>query len=185
MVETTLEMLKRQLDTESEVGQLSHLPADFYSKISIYSQKLRRSASSGNSEATNRLISRQVEMIRSMTRQLLTIRVSKATEQKAFAQLLSEERYVCSAQRRFQTRFDTFVEALSAGQPSFIEFAHRNEATSNMTVRFTKHVNELVGMDLKHYGPFESDDLASIPAANAEILVMAGDAVEVLTREES
>ncbi len=185
MVETTLEMLKRQLDTENDVSSLSHISADFYPKISAYSQKLRRSASSGNSEATNRLITRQVEMIRSMITQLLNIRARKATEQNSFGQLVPEERYVCSAQRKFQTRFNTFVEAISAGQPSFIEFAHRNEATRNVTVRFTKHVDELVGMDLKHYGPFEADDLASIPAANADILIMAGDAVEVLTREDS
>ena len=185
MPETILELLKRHLDTEGRSDTLSPLPNDFYPRISNYSQRLRRSAGSGNSEAANRLISRQVSMIRSMSTQLLDLRAQKALALNSFSQLLPEERYVCSAQRRFRRRFGTLVEALSAGQPSFIEFAHRNETTREVKVRFAKHINELVGMDLRHYGPFEADDLASIPAADADVLIAVGDAVEIFTREES
>ena len=185
MPETVLELLKKHLDTEGRSDALSPLPGDFYSRISIYSQRLRRSTGTGNSEVANRLISRQVSMIRSMSSQLLDLRAQKATALSSFAQMLPEERYVCSARRRFKRRFETFVEALSAGQPSFVEFAHRNETTREVKVRFTKRVNELVGMDFRHYGPFEPDDLASIPSADADVLIAVGDAVEIFTREES
>lgn len=185
MAETTLEYLKRHLESEAQSAALLQLPNDFYSKISAYSQKLRRSSGSGNSEVAVRLIARQAGMIESMAREILALRARKATQQNALLQLLPEERYVCSTQQKFQRRFDTFVDAVSAGQPSFIEFAHRSEAERNMTVRFTKHVNELVGFDLRRYGPFETDDVASIPAANADILVAGGDAVEIYTREEA
>jgi len=183
--ETTLESLKRQLDSEAQSPTLLPLPADFYSRLAAYSQRLKRSAGSGSSEVTVRLASVQEGMIESMTRDLLSLRARKANQQNALLQLLPEERFVCSAQRMFQIRFDTFVEAVSSGQPSFIEFAHRTESARSITVRFTKRVSELVGFDLRRYGPFEVDDIASIPAASADILIAGGDAVEVQTREEA
>ena len=185
MAETTLEYLKRQLDSEFQSPGLLSLPNDFYSKLAAYSQKLRRSASSGTSEATVRLITVLIEMVKSMSRDLLTLRARKAEQQSALLQLLPEERYVCSTQQKFHRRFDTFIEAVSSGQPSFIEFAHASESERSVTVRFTKDVNELVGLDLRRYGPFEIDDVASIPAASADILIEGGDAVEIYTREEA
>jgi len=186
MADTTLEYLKKVLGSEMQATGLLQLPRDFYSNIAAYSQKLRRSAGSSTSDVANRLIAKQARMIDSMTRQLLAVRSKKATtQQHAFLQLLPEERYVCSAQRKFQRRFDTFVEAVSAGQPSFIEFAHRSEVERSISVRFTKHVDEVVGLDLKRYGPFEAEDVASLPAASADILTTGGDAAEVHTRDEA
>jgi hypothetical protein len=119
-----------------------------------------------------------------MVRQLLKLRTKKAMQQNALLQLLPEERYVCSAEQKFQKRFQTLVDAVSSGQPSFVEFAHLTESQRRVTVRFVKHVSELVGLDLRHYGPFERDDVASIPAASADILIAGGDAVEIYTRDD-
>jgi len=185
LAETTLEFVKRHLDSEMQSERLHQLPGDFYSRISEYDQKLRRSAGSGNSEVAVRLISRQTEMIRSMINQLLEIRVKKAGETNTFHQLLPEERYMCSMQQRFQRRRSAFIRALSCGEPSYIEFAHRSEVLRSTTVRFIRPTTELVGPDLKRYGPFETDDVASIPSANADILIVTGDAMEVYTRGES
>jgi DNA replication initiation complex subunit (GINS family) len=184
MPETTLEYLKRRLDSESQSESILPLPNDFYSTLSAYSQKLKRSGSSGASEVSVRLIAAQARMIESMVKQLLRLRTKKATQQNALLQLLPEERYVCSAEQKFQKRFQTLVEAVASGQPSFVEFAHLSESQRSITVRFVKHVNELVGLDMRHYGPFEADDVASIPAASADILIAGGEAVEVYTRDD-
>lgn len=184
MPETTLEGLKRRLDSESQSQSLLPLPVDFYSALAAYSQKLRRSASSGASDVAVRLTATQSRMIESMVAQLLKLRTKKAMNQNALSLLLPEERYVCSAEQKFQRRFQTMVEAVSAGQPSFVEFAHLSETRRSVTVRFVKHVNELVGLDMRRYGPFETEDVASIPAASADILIAGGDAVEVYTRDE-
>jgi DNA replication factor GINS len=184
MAETTLEYLRRRLDSEAQSESLLPLPSDFYSSLSAYSQKLKRSASSGASEVSQRLIATQSRMIESMVKQLLKLRTRKAMQQNALLQLLPEERYVCLAEQKFQRRFQTMIEAVSGGQPSFVEFAHQNESQRSVTVRFVKHVNELVGLDLRRYGPFETDDVASIPAASADILIAGGDAVEVYTRDD-
>lgn len=184
MPENALEYLKRRLESESLSDALLPLPNDFYSSLAAYSQKLKRSAGSGTSEMVVRLTATQSRMIESMVGQLLKLRTQKATKQNALVQLLPEERYVCLAEQKFQRRFKTMVEAVSSGQPSFVEFAHLNESQRSVTVKFVKHVNELVGLDMRRYGPFEAEDVASIPAASADILIAGGDAVEVYTRDD-
>ena len=184
MPETTLEYLRRKLDLESGSGALQPLPGDFYSILAAYSQKLKRSAGSGSSDLAVRLTATQSDMIRSMVRQLLKLRTQKAMRYNALLQLLPEERYVCSAEQKFQRRFETMVEAVAGGQPSFVEFANLSESRRNVTVKFVNRVSELVGLDMRRYGPFEADDVASIPAASADILIAGGDAVEVYIRDD-
>ena len=41
-----------------------------------------------------------------------------------------------------------------------------------MLLRFIKNTPPLVGIDLINYGPFEQEDLASIPSQNAKILIL-------------
>jgi len=184
-MDTALESLKKQLDAEIESPTLVTLSHDFYSKLATYSQKLKRSGGPGSSDLALRLIVVQTAMIESMSRDLLASRAAKVKDQEAFLQLLPEERYVFTAQQRFDRRLNAFVEALTRGQPSFIEHAKKSESERSVTVKFTKHVDEVVGLDLKRYGPFESEDVASLPAANADILILAGDAVEIITREDA
>lgn len=184
MTGTILEDLKRTLDSEADAPLLQKLPRDYYSKISVYTQKIRRSAGSNASEVTNRLITRQISMIESMIRELLTVRARKAIQTHTSLELLPEERYVYFLRQRSDKRFEAFVEAVSAGQPSFIEFAHKIETERTVVVKFLKHVDESVGLDLRRYGPFEVEDIASLPAANAEILIAGGDAIEIYTRDD-
>lgn len=185
MAEGTLEYVKRYLDLEASSDELHQLPADFYLKVAQYSQRLRRTTVSGNSEAVIRLVARQTEMLNSMVRQLLALRVEKGAKQEAFVKLLPEERYVCSAKLRSARRFDIFVDAVSSGQPSFIEYTNKRESARSTPVRFVKHVDEIIGADLRRYGPFESNDVASIPSSTADVLIAAGSAIEILTRDDS
>lgn len=183
MTDSILEQLRKRLDSETQTESLLALPRDFYSDIAAYSQKLKRSAGSGSSEVSIHLVSAQAKLLESMVKQMLNLRLRKALRLNMTLQLLPEERYICAAEQRFQKRFQTMVRAVSGGQPSFVEFAHASESQRSVTVKFVKHVNELVGLDLRHYGPFEPEDVASIPAASADILIAGGDAVEVLTRD--
>ena len=161
------------------------LPSDFYSQLASYSQKLKRSTGSGSSEVIIRLAAVQTKLLESMVRQLLSLRLKKARQYGVISKLLPEEKYICSAEQKFDRRLSTMVEAVSQGKPSFVEFANRTESQRNVTVKFVKHVNELVGLDMRRYGPYEVDDVASIPAASADVLIAGGDAVEVYTREDS
>ncbi len=53
------------------------------------------------------------------------------------------------------------------------------ENKRRVVVRFLKDVPAIVGADLKTYGPFKSEDVASIPVENAKVLIRQGLAIEV------
>src|SRR4030067_260954 len=50
-----------------------------------------------------------------------------------------------------------------------------------LTVRYIKAIPGVIGSDMKTYGPFMAEDVASLPAENAKILVKQGlaEVVEV------
>lgn len=48
-----------------------------------------------------------------------------------------------------------------------------------LTLRFTKAIPAIMGADMKSYGPFQPEDVASLPELNAKILVKQGMAVLV------
>ena len=52
---------------------------------------------------------------------------------------------------------------------------------NRVTLRFLKPVPSIIGSDMKSYGPFLVEDVASVPAENAKILVKQGlaNAVEL------
>lgn len=183
MPETILEYVNRHLELEEQSEKLVRLPEEFYSRVASYARNLRRASGSSNSEITNRLISKQFQLIEGMVERLATLRARKALAKGLVAQLLPEERYVCFNGDIFGRHLDAFVEAVSSGQSSFLELAHRREVSRNTTVRFLKPVIEIIGLDLRRYGPFKTDDLASVPAANADILVANGEAVIVYSRD--
>jgi hypothetical protein len=48
-----------------------------------------------------------------------------------------------------------------------------------LTVRFAKAIPAIMGADMKSYGPFNAEDVASLPAVNAKMLVKQGLAVQI------
>ena len=48
-----------------------------------------------------------------------------------------------------------------------------------MVLRFVQETPALVGADMKMYGPFHPEDIATLPPENAQILVKQGVAVNV------
>jgi len=52
-------------------------------------------------------------------------------------------------------------------------------ASKRSTIRFIKSIPAIMGADMKSYGPFVAEDVASLPQQNAQILVKQGLAVLV------
>ena len=69
-----------------------------------------------------------------------------------------------------------FSKDLLRGNLSKIEKGAKQAMT---VVRFVQEIPALVGADMKTYGPFGSEDIATLPPENARILIKQGVAVEV------
>ena len=53
------------------------------------------------------------------------------------------------------------------------------KAHKRVTLRFVKDIPAVIGADMKAYGPFMVEDVASLPVENAKVFVKQGLAVAV------
>ncbi len=189
----TVERLKRVLDTEEASEELTVISPDTYVVLSNYAQKLRATTGSGNDDASGRLARKQLWLMEVMTRRLLHIRVATAGKEGATNEgaqpgpsskgLLPEERYINEMTRQLANKEERFLKAVVDGQPSFFTLARRRETQRMTTVRISKRVGEIIGADLRKYGPFEVNDVARIPMGNAQVMVASKQAVSVSADE--
>ena len=184
MPDSFLEALRRQLEAESSSPSVLKLHKDFFSNLATYSRKLARSKGSGASDATIHLVEVQQRLIGSMIRELVVLRFRKATLARSTSSLLPEEKFVYVTLAKSQRRLESFIASISIGQSSFIDNAREAEAERIIVMKFSKHLDELIGPDLTHYGPFEPEDVAALPAPVAEILISTGSGSEIVEREE-
>jgi DNA replication initiation complex subunit (GINS family) len=191
---STVEKLRQVLESEEASETLTPLPADAYIKLANYAQKLRATTGSGNEDAPGRLARKQLWLIEVMTKRLLQLRLAKAAKEEAATHeadqpqrssksLLPEERYINDMLRQLTKKEERFVKAVADGQPSFFTLVQRRETQRMTTVRISKRVGEIIGADLKRYGPFEVNDVARLPVGNAEVMVASRQAVPISTDE--
>lgn len=179
MQEGVLGSLKRYLEAEEQSEKVVKIPADTYSKLAAHMQNLRRISNSNGDDLASRLIRKQTRILQGMVSQLLQLRLQKAMNAETTNNLLPEEKYVHGLHTEFKRRQDRFINAIVSGYPSFFTIAYKDEMSRKVTVRFLRNVGEIVGFDLKRYGPFKVHDLAVLPTGNAEALVANGDALLV------
>jgi len=187
--QSTIERLRQTLDAEEASEALTTLPAETYTELAGYAQKLRATTGSGNDDAPGRLAKKQLWLMEGMTRRLLQLRLAKAGKEAMKQQddqpaqpsrnLLPEERYVNDVLQQLAKKEERFVKAVVDGQPSFFTLVQRREIQRMTTVRISKHVGEIIGADLKKYGPFEVNDVARLPVGNAQVMVASKQAVPV------
>lgn len=72
--------------------------------------------------------------------------------------------------------YQVFTKGLLQGQLLQIDAKCEQK---NVVLRFLKDVPAIVGSDMKPYGPFKVEDVASVPIENAKILVKQGLAEKV------
>jgi len=63
--------------------------------------------------------------------------------------------------------------------------SHVSETVEFVTVRFLRPISEaFLGLDERTYGPFNKEDVAKIPAANARTWIRDGTVVRIVTKED-
>jgi len=185
----TVEKLKQLLELEEASDTLTTLPSDTYVKLATYAQKLNSAAASSGDDISGRLAKKQLWLMGVMTRRLLQLRMAKAAKEggredaqpSSTKNLLPEERYVNESSNRLAKKEERFAMAVVDGQPSFFTIAQRREVQRMTTVRISKRVGEIMGADLKRYGPFEVNDVARLPLGNAQVMVASKQASFVAT----
>jgi DNA replication factor GINS len=154
---------------------LGSLPPDFYSRIAAYLKRVKeenRMLDKKSVKANLHVKSMLKELVWARYRKLLKI-ITKSqkvpTESLAFEEVQIFESFI-----PFTDGYQNFAKSLLQGQVSKIdtELIHKR-----VTLRFSKNIPSVIGADMKTYGPFNVEDVASLPIENAKIFVKQGLAI--------
>ncbi len=163
---------------------LGALPRDFYERITSYLRKIKeenRLIDQKNLKAT--LLEHEAANVRRMLGELLWARYKKLVKlttknQKLSTELLAfEEAQIFESFVPFTEAYQKFSKGLLQGQAT--AESSQQDAHKRITLRFSKNIPQIMGSDMKAYGPFIVEDIASLPIQNAKVFVKQGLAVIV------
>ena len=174
---------------------LGGLPLDFYAKISQYLKHIKEEDKVLDKKSVKTsLLEHESANVERMLKELLGTRYRKIIKtvtktQKLPIELLTvEEARMCETFADFTKSYHKFTDDLMQGQlnvePIKVVVKTETNATApqphkRSTIRFLKNIPAIMGADMKSYGPFVAEDVASLPPQNAQILVKQGLAVLV------
>ena len=167
---------------EKEDAELQALPKDFYAKLAHYVKKIKEEGRMLDEKTTKaRLLMRESKNVQRMLEQLLMLRHEKIVNKMSNGDIPSEystseeEKLVKKMAPSFES-FQTLFKDLLSGRLPDVQTIREPK---KRVLRFLKEIPAIIGADMKTYGPFKPEDVASLPLENARILTKQGIAVEV------
>ena len=181
MVETNevdLNKLHHTVLRETENDVVQEINPNFYRYLSDFVGDLKKQEFDGvESKIKEAIIDTSTEL----TSLLINIRLDKISrlEDMNFKNLLDEEKFILDAQEEQRERTEMILSAIINGKSKFLESISQNHKTKTVVIRFLQEVDEIIGADLEKYGPFKTEDIATIPYENAQALIAKNIATKV------
>ena len=167
---------------EIEDVELGRLPPDFYVRVADYVRHIKEETRMLDKRSVKAgLLGRELQNVKRMLHELVWARYEKLVKvvgdgQKVPSDLLTaEEAEICTGYVSFAEAYQKFAQNLLRGQVVKVNV----KAHKRIALRFVKAIPAVIGADMKAYGPFMVEDVASLPVENAKILVKQGLAVAV------
>jgi DNA replication factor GINS len=190
---------------EINEASLGYLPPDFYGRIATYLREIKEETPLDKKSVKVQLLEHEAKNVNRMLDELLKARYRKIIKnitktQRIPTELLSiEEKKMSETFASFSEAYEKFAKDLMQGQAAvpniptttqqstpitvrIVETKNERQASpqhKRLTLRFVKSIPAIMGTDMKSYGPFVAEDVASLPAVNAKMLVKQGLAIMV------
>jgi DNA replication initiation complex subunit (GINS family) len=172
---------------ELENTAIGGLPSDFYARAADYLGSIKEETKMMDKKTVkSALLEHELKRVKCMLKELIWARykklVSLVSESRKLPSglLADEEESLCTGFLSFAESYQKFADKLLIGQVSTkVPKVAVKKARRRVTLRFVKDVPAVIGADMKTYGPFMVEDVASVPVENAEILVKQGLAEKV------
>jgi DNA replication factor GINS len=164
--------------------ELQPLAKDFYARLAGYVKKIREETKMLDERtAKARLIKHELRNTRRLIKSLVQLRYEKifraatAGEAISIEVLTEEEERLCGKMSPLAESYREFLQSVLFGR--LLRSEEAREKPKRILVRFLKNVPAIIGTDLKTYGPFKTEDVGTVPAENAVVLVKQGIAARV------
>ena len=167
---------------EFQTDEPQELSIDFFRNLSNFIGKLKTEEYDGIENKTkNQLISTATNL----TELLINKRLEKilTLPSTSYNNLTDEEKFVIDSNDGMDERKDIIISGIINGKSKFLETTSTKYKIKPVTVRFVKDVDEIMGADSEKYGPFKTEDIATIPNENAQDLISNGIALKVRIEE--
>jgi DNA replication factor GINS len=157
-------------ETESDTTP-QELTPDLYQSVSDLLGKLKREEYDNVEKKVKYAL---ITMVTSLITLLLKIRLEKAIENKIidYTNLLDEEKFIIDADNEMRDRHEMILAGILNGKSKLLESITYNHKTKSTVVCFLQEMDQIVGADLEKYGPFKTEDIATIPYENAQALMI-------------
>jgi DNA replication factor GINS len=161
--------------SEMEKTELEKLPADFYSRIADYMKRLKEEGRMLDKRTLKTiLLKKETKNVRTMVQRLIQTRYRKIVAKMAKGEdivqetMTPEEKIICSNVLASSEAAHLLAKEIARGEipKTKVEVEHKRA-----TLRFLDEVPPVIGSDMKTYGPFRVEDVATMPIENAKILV--------------
>lgn len=155
---------------EAENDTVQELDPKLYNSIAEFLGNLKNEDYDGYE---SKIKDSLVKMMTELTTILLKIRIEKATssDELDYTNLLDEERFILDSEDEMRQRKETILSATLNGRLKLLETVANNHRSRSVVVRFLRPIDQIVGTDLQTYGPFEAEDVATLPFENASALM--------------
>ena len=174
----TLKDVYKMLEKEIETPTLQSLEPDTFQKIAEALGSLKGHAYEG---VEAKVRDKMVEMLATSSCLMIETRQSKMSsgdEPLDYSKLTDEEKYILDSKRESNKRIDEVIAALVKGRPKVLESISARMRSKQIVVRFLKPIEAFVGIDMNKYGPYEQEDVATLPFENARSIIDGGGAIE-------
>lgn len=163
---------------ETETDSILEIDPNFYRDLSDFIGNLKKQEFDG---VESKIKDALIEMATELATLLIHVRLDKISKSSdlEIGHLLDEEKFVLDSQEELKERTEMILSATINGKSKFLESLSQNHKTKKIVIRFLNEVDEIVGADLEKYGPFKTEDIATIPYENAQALIAKNVATKV------
>jgi DNA replication factor GINS len=189
---------------EKESVEVQPLPKDFFTRLAQYFKRLKEESRMLDDKTVRaRLLLEESKNVKTLSEELIRVRYEKVLEKTKAEEHLPTDGLAVEEEKLFKDAsgsaeaFSSFLRDVLSGKSSDAKTNNVSEAPKKgvkdslddgetavigarkTVLRFVQPVPGIIGADMKPYGPFKPEDVASVPVENARVLVKQGLAVEV------
>jgi DNA replication factor GINS len=174
--------LYRIWKAEKSENALQRLPVPFYAEVrKLLSDCKMSSAATGQDRTQKAIAQKEFEILQRLSMEIARTRMKKIVdavlsgESVGVEVLAQEEAEFAKIIATHLGDYCRFVDELGLGAVYSEQKAPSEPAKARLqVVRFLSDFPAIIGVDLKTYGPFKSEDIATLPAENASALINQG-----------
>lgn len=163
---------------ETESDSIQEIDPNFYRSLSEFIGNLNKQEYDG---VENKIKKSLIQMASELTSLLIDIRLDKIVkfDKIEFENLLDEEKFIIDSEEEQRDRKEMILTATIKGKSKLLESISNNHKIKTVVIRFLQNIDQFVGVDLEKYGPFNSEDIATIPYENAQALISKNAATKI------